>query len=104
MEDNLEEIKKIIDNAGVSTIDVEELENMLKEIRYSYLFCKFSLAYFCPLLAIYFSLRNFLLNHNSSMDATRTVRIKICLIFHELCHELSYIAENLMSSSCIIFK
>ena len=38
MEDNLEEIKKIIDNAGVSTIDVEELENLLKEIRYSDLF------------------------------------------------------------------
>ena len=35
MEDNLEEIRKIIDGAGVSTIDVEELENMLKEIRYS---------------------------------------------------------------------
>ena len=34
MEDNLEEIRKIIDGAGVSTIDVEELENMLKEIRY----------------------------------------------------------------------
>ena len=33
MEDNLAEIRKIIEGAGVSTIDVEELENMLKEIR-----------------------------------------------------------------------
>ena len=35
MEDNLAEIRKIIEGAGVSTIDVEELENMLKEIRYT---------------------------------------------------------------------
>ena len=34
MEDNLAEIRKIIEGAGVSTIDVEELEEMLKEIRY----------------------------------------------------------------------
>lgn len=33
MEDNLAEIRKIIEGAGVSTIDVEELEEMLKEIR-----------------------------------------------------------------------
>lgn len=34
MEDNLAEIKRIIENAGVSSYDVEELENMIKQIRY----------------------------------------------------------------------
>lgn len=35
MEDNLAEIKRIIENAGVSSYDVEELENMIKQIRYT---------------------------------------------------------------------
>lgn len=33
MEDNLAEIRRIIENAGVSSFDVEELQNLLKQIR-----------------------------------------------------------------------
>lgn len=33
MEDNLDEIRKIIEGAGVSSLDVEDLQNMLKMIR-----------------------------------------------------------------------
>ena len=33
MEDNLAEIRRIIENAGVSSYDVEELEKTIKQIR-----------------------------------------------------------------------
>lgn len=34
MEDNLAEIRRIIEGAGVSSLDVEELQNMLGMIRF----------------------------------------------------------------------
>jgi len=33
MEDNLAEIRRIVEDSGVSSLDVEELQNMLTQIR-----------------------------------------------------------------------
>ena len=35
MEDNLAEVRKIINGAGVSLVDVTELEGMIKQIRWA---------------------------------------------------------------------